>query len=32
MIVKAEHNVFGANPRFVVTNLGQTDRYLYYRI
>ena len=32
VIVKAEHNVGGANPRFVVTNLKQTDRYLYDRI
>ena len=27
VIVKAEHNTLGANPRFVVTNLTQTDRY-----
>ena len=32
VIVKAEHNALGANPRFVVTNLEQTDRYLYDRI
>ena len=32
VIVKAEHNLFGANPRFVVTNLTQADRYLYDRI
>ena len=32
VIVKAEHNVLGPNPRFVVTNLKQTDRYLYDRI
>ena len=30
--MKAEHNALGANPRFVVTNLKQTDRYLYDRI
>ena len=32
VIVKAEHGARGANPRFVVTNLGQTDRYLYDRM
>ena len=32
MIVKAEHSARGANPRFVVTNLEQTDRYLYDRM
>ena len=32
MIVKAEHTARGANPRFVVTNLKQTDRYLYTRL
>ena len=32
VIVKAEHNALGANPRFVVTNLKQTDRHLYDRI
>ncbi len=29
VIVKAEHSVRGSNPRFVVTNLPQTDRHLY---
>ena len=29
VIVKAEHTVLRFNPRFVVTNLTQTDRYLY---
>ena len=29
VIVKAEHSVHGANPRFVVTHLTQTDQYLY---
>ena len=29
VIVKAEQTARGANPRFVVTNLKQTDRYLY---
>ncbi len=32
VIVKAEHSVHGANPRFVVTNLPQTDRYLYDKL
>lgn len=32
VIVKAEHSSHGANPRFVVTNLPQTDRYLYDKI
>ena len=38
VIVKAEHTALGSNPRFVVTNLPQTDRYptvtvgLYNRI
>jgi len=31
-IVKAEHSSHGPNPRFVVTNLPQTDRYLYDKI
>ena len=29
VIVKVEHSFHGANPRFVVTNLSQTDQYLY---
>ena len=29
IIVKAEHNRLGSNPRFVVTNLSQNDKYLY---
>lgn len=29
VIVKAEHSSHGANPRYVVTNLPQTDQYLY---
>ena len=32
VIVKAEHSARGATPRFVVTHLGQTDRYLYDRM
>lgn len=32
VIVKAEHGALGANPRFVVTNLPQTDRHLYDRL
>ncbi len=32
VIVKAEHSAHGANPRFVVTHLPQTDRYLYDQI
>ena len=29
VIVKAEHSAHGSNPRFVVTNLKQSDQYLY---
>jgi hypothetical protein len=32
VIVKAEHGRLGANPRFVVTNLSQTDQYLYDKL
>ena len=32
VIVKAEHSAHGSNPRFVVTNLPQTDQYLYDKI
>jgi hypothetical protein len=32
VIVKAEHTRKGSNPRFVVTNLPQTDRYLYDKL
>lgn len=32
IIVKAEHNRLGSNPRFVVTNLSQNDKYLYDKI
>ena len=32
VIAKAEHSSHGANPRFVVTNLSQTDQYLYDKI
>lgn len=32
IIVKAEHTRLGSNPRFVVTNLSQTDRYLYDKV
>lgn len=32
VIVKAEHNSKGANTRFVVTNLPQSDRHLYTRV
>jgi len=32
VIVKAEHNRLGSNPRFIVTNLQQTDRYLYDKL
>ena len=32
IIIKAEHSRKGSNPRFVVTNLLQTDRYLYDKL
>lgn len=32
VIVKAEHGTHGANPGYVVTNLTQTDKYLYDKI
>ena len=32
VIVKAEHSSHGANPRFVVTNLPQTDKFLYDKV
>jgi hypothetical protein len=32
IIVKAEHSSHGANPRFVVTNLPQTDQFLYDKV
>ena len=32
VIVKAEHSSHGSNPRFVVTNLPQTDKYLYDKV
>ena len=32
VIVKAEHSAYGANPRWVVTNLPQTDQYLYDKL
>jgi len=32
VIVKAEHTQLGSNPRFVVTNLEQTAKYLYDKI
>lgn len=32
VVVKAEHNRLGSNPRFVVTNLTQTDKYLYDKL
>jgi hypothetical protein len=32
VIVKAEHSSHGANPRFVVTNLPQSDRFLYDKV
>ena len=32
VIIKAEHARLGSNPRFVVTNLHQTERYLYEKI
>ncbi len=32
IIVKAEHSCHGSNPRFVVTNLEQSDQYLYDKI
>ena len=32
VIVKAEHTRKGSNPRFVITNLTQTDRFLYDRM
>ena len=32
IIVKAEHSSHGANPHFLVTNLAQTDKYLYDKV
>ena len=32
VIVKAEHSRLSANPRFVLTNLPQTDQYLYNKL
>ena len=32
VIVKAEHTRLGSNPRFVVTNLEQSDRFLYDKL
>lgn len=32
VIVKAEHTSKGGNPRFIVTNLEQSDRYLYDKV
>jgi hypothetical protein len=32
VILKAEHNRLGSNPRFVVTNLTQSDRHLYDKV
>ena len=32
VIVKAEHSAHGANPRLVVTNLPQTNQYLYDKL
>lgn len=32
VIVKAEHSSYGANPRYVVTNLPQGDQYLYDKL
>ena len=32
VIVKADRSAFGANPRFVVTNLPYRERYLYERV
>ncbi len=32
VIVKAEHTRLGSNPRYVVTNMEQTDRYLYDKV
>jgi hypothetical protein len=32
VIVKAEHSAYGANPRWIVTNLPQTDQYLYDKV
>ena len=32
VIVKAEHTAMGSNPRFVVTNMTQSDRYLYDKL
>ena len=31
-VVKTEHTALGTHPRFVVTHLTQTDRYLYDRV
>lgn len=32
VIVKAEHSAHGANPRWIVTNLSQSDQYLYDKV
>lgn len=32
ILLKAEHNSLGSNPRFVVTNLEQSPQYLYEKI
>ena len=32
VIVKAEHTRLGSNPRFVITNLTLTDRYIYDKL
>ncbi len=32
VILKAEHSAHGSNPRYVVTNLPQGDRYLYDKL
>ena len=32
VILKAEHNDYGSNPRFVVTNMPQSERYLYDKV
>ena len=32
IIIKAEHTSLGANPRFIVTNLGGDSQYLYEKV
>jgi len=32
VIAKAEHSIYGANPRYVVTNLDQTPKWIYTKL